>query len=185
MFSDSRGRLIVVVVEPVHIVTYDPSWPALFAEERNLILQAVGQCIEEVEHVGSTAIPGLDAKPVIDLIVGLEDMAYADSCIEPLTNLGYSYWAEGAQLHHHLFVRFVDPAMSARTHNLHLVEAGGQYWEERLFFRDYLRKHPETATEYAELKHRLATRHRDDREAYTEAKADFVSEVVRRARNAL
>ena len=173
-----------MVVEPVHIVAYDPSWPALFAEERNRILQAVGQWVEEVEHVGSTAIPGLDAKPVIDLIVGLEDMAYADSCVEPLTNLGYSYWAEGAELHH-LFVRFVDLAMSARTHNLHLVEAEGQYWEERLLFRDSLRRHSETAKEYAELKYRLASRHRDDREAYTEAKADFVSGVVRRARNAI
>jgi len=82
-------------------------------------------------------------------------MAYASSCVEPLTNLGYSYWAEGAQPYHHLFVRFVDPAMSARTHNLHLVEAGGRYWEERLLFRDYLRKHPEAAKEYAELKYRL------------------------------
>ena len=80
---------------------------------------------------------------------------------------------------------FVDLAMSARTHNLHLVEAAGQYWEERLLFRDYLRKHPETAKEYAQLKHLLATEYRDDREAYTEAKADFVSEVVRRAGNAL
>ena len=145
----------------------------------------MGQWVEEVEHVGSTAIPGLDAKPVIDLIVGLEDMAYADFCVEPLMNLGYSYWAEGAQPHHHLFVRFVDPAMNARTHNLHLVEAGGQYWKERLLFRDYLRKHPETAKEYAELKYRLASRHRDDREAYPEAKAGFVTVVVRRARNAL
>jgi GrpB-like predicted nucleotidyltransferase (UPF0157 family) len=76
-------------------------------------------------------------------------------------------------------------AISARTHNLHLVEAAGQYWEERLLFRGYLRKHPETANGYAELKHRLASRHRDDREAYTEAKADFVSEVVRLARNPL
>jgi GrpB-like predicted nucleotidyltransferase (UPF0157 family) len=73
--------------------------------------------------------------------------------------------------------------MSARTHNLHLVQAGGQYWEERLLFRDYVRKHPETANEYAQLKHWLATQHRDDREAYTEAKTDFVCGVVRRARN--
>jgi GrpB-like predicted nucleotidyltransferase (UPF0157 family) len=172
-----------VVVEQVHIVTYDPTWPTLFTEERNRILEAVGQWIEKVEHIGSTAIPGLDAKPVIDLMVGLEDMACATSCVEPLTNLGYSYWAQGAQPHHHLFVRFVDLAMSARTHNLHLVEAGGHYWEERLLFRDYLRNHPETAKEYAQLKYRLANRHRDDREAYTEAKADFVCEVVRRAEN--
>jgi len=164
-------------------VTYNPTWPTLFTEERNRILEAVGQWVEEVEHVGSTAIPGLDAKPVIDLMVGLEDIAYAHSSVEPLTNLGYSYWAEGAQPHHHLFVRFVDPVMSARTHNLHLVEAGGQYWEERLLFRDYLRNHPETAKEYVQLKYRLASKHCVDREAYTAAKADFVSEVERRAEN--
>lgn len=174
-----------MTVEPVHIVAYDPSWPTLYAEERKRILKAVGQRVEEVEHVGSTAVPGLDAKPVIDLVVGLENMANALSLVEPLRSLGYSYWAEGAKPHHHLFVRFVDLAMSARTHNLHLVEAGGQYWEERLLFRDYLRKHLETAKEYAQLKHRLATEYRDDREAYTSAKADFVSEVVRRAGNAL
>ncbi len=172
-------------VEPVYIVAYDPSWPTLFAQERNRLFETVRQWIEEVEHVGSTAIPGLDAKPVIDLMVGLKSMADASSCVEPLTNLGYSYWAEGAQPHHNLFVRFVDPKMSARTHNLHLVEAGGQYWKDRLLFRDYLRKHPETAKEYAKLKYMLSTRHRDDREAYTAAKADFVSEVVRRVRNAL
>ena len=181
----SGGTLTIVTVEPVYIVAYDPSWPTLFAQERNRLFETVRQWIEEVEHVGSTAIPGLDAKPVIDLMVGLKSMADASSCVEPLTNLGYSYWAEGAQPHHHLFVRFVDPEMSARTHNLHLVEAGGQYWKERLLFRDYLRKHPETAKEYAELKYMLSTRHRDDREAYTAAKADFVSEVVRRVRNAL
>lgn len=179
------GRLIGLIVEQVHIVSYDLSWPSLFAQERNLVLESVGQRVEEVKHIGSTAIPGLDAKPVIDLMVGLKSMAHASCCVEPLTNLGYSYWAEGAQPHHHLFVRFVDPAMSARTHNLHLVEAGGQYWEERLLFRDYLRKHLEAAKEYAQLKYRLASRHRDDREAYTEAKANFVCEIVRRAKNAL
>ena len=154
-------------------MAYDPSWPTLFAQERNLILQTVGQWIEEVEHVGNTAIPGLDAKPVVDLVVGLKDKSDALSLVEPLRSLGYSYWAEGDKAHHHLFVRFVDLEMSARTHNLHVVEAGGQYWEERLLFRDYLRKHPETAKEYARLKHRLATRHRDDREADSPLGADL------------
>jgi len=180
------GRLLTVVVEQVHIVPYDPSWPTLFAQERNHVLRAVEQWVKEVEHIGSTAIPGLNAKLVIDLMVGLKRMADASSCVGPLINLGYSYWAEGAQSHHHhhLFVRFVDQAMSARTHNLHLVEVGGQYWQERLLFRNYLRTHLEAAKEYAQLKHHLASRHRGDREAYTEAKADFVGEIVRRAKEA-
>ena len=171
-------------VEPVHIAAFDPSWPSLFAEERARVFGAVGRWVEEVEHVGSTAVPGLDAKPVVDLMAGLRSMRDADACVGPLVGLGYSYWAEGAEPHHRLFVRFVDPEMSVRTHNLHLVEAGGRYWRERLLFRDHLREHPETAAEYARLKRGLAERHRDDREAYTAAKSRFVSEVLRRANDA-
>ena len=117
-------------------------------------------------------------------MVGLKAMSDADYCVEALIDLGYSYWAEGAEPHHRLFVRFVDPAMTARTHNLHLVEAGGRYWKDRLLFRDYLREHPKTAAKYARLKYELARRYRDDREAYTRAKADFVSGIVRLASGA-
>lgn len=166
-----------MTVEPVHIAAYDPFWPSLFAEERARVLGAAGRWIEEVEHIGSTAVPGLDAKPVVDLMAGLGSMHDADACVGPLVGLGYSYWAEGAEPHHRLFVRFVDSEMSARTHNLHLVEAGGRYWRERLL----LREHPETAAEYARLKRGLAERHRDDREAYTAAKAGFVSGVLHHA----
>ncbi len=80
-----------------------------------------------------------------------------------------------------LFIRFANPERTARTHNLHLVEAEGRYWKEHLLFRDYLRYHPETATEYVRLKYELAVRHRSDREAYTTAKTDFVSRIMRRA----
>jgi GrpB-like predicted nucleotidyltransferase (UPF0157 family) len=111
-------------------------------------------------------------------MVGLSFAANADACVTPLTELGYSYWAEGAEPHHRLFVRFIDPDMSARTHNLHLVETGGWYWQERLLFRDYLIKNPATASAYARLKHELADRHYDDREAYTAAKSEFVSRIV-------
>lgn len=174
-----------MTVEPVYVARYDLSWPSLFAEERDRVLDAVGTQVESIVHVGSTAVPGLDAKPVIDLMVGLRSMANADTCVTPLTELGYSYWAEGAEPHHRLFVRFVDREMSARTHNLHLVETGGWYWQERLLFRDYLIKNPETASAYARLKHELAERHHDDREAYTAAKSEFVSEIVNLASDKL
>lgn len=170
-------------MEPVRIVPYDPSWPALFAEERSRVMEAVGRWVEDVEHVGSTAVPGLDAKPVIDVMVGLRSMQDAYPCVEPLVKLGYSYWAEGAEPRHRLFVRFANLERTARTHNLHLVEAGDRYWDERLLFRDYLRDHPATALAYARLKRELAGRYREDREAYTAAKSGFVSGVVRRARS--
>jgi len=173
-----------VAVEQVWLAPYDPSWPSLFGEERVRVEETVGQWAEGIEHIGSTAVCGLDAKPVIDLMVGLKAMSDADYCVEALIDLGYSYWAEGAEPHHRLFVRFVDPEMTARTHNLHLVEAGGRYWKDRLLFRDYLREHPKTAAKYARLKYELARRYRDDREAYTRAKADFVSGIVRLASGA-
>lgn len=172
-----------MTIEPVRVMPYDPSWPALFGEERVRVEGAVGRWAEAVEHVGSTAVPGLDAKPVIDVMVGLRSMEDAEACVEPLMRLGYSYWAEGVEPHHRLFVRFANPRRTARTHNLHLVEFGGWYWNERLLFRDYLRDHPRTARAYARLKYELAGRYREDREVYTAAKAGFVSRVVRRARS--
>lgn len=169
-----------MALEPVYIVPYDPSWPALFVKERARIEEAVGRWVEDIEHVGSTAIPGLDAKPVIDVMAGLRSMQDAERCIEPLVNLGYSYWAEGAQSHHRLFVKFTNVERIARTHNLHLVEIGRRYWKERLLFRDYLRDQPGVASEYARLKRELADLYRDDREAYTAAKTNFVFRVVNR-----
>lgn len=172
-------------VEPVYVVPYDPSWPFLFAEERAQILGAVGRWVDGIEHVGSTAVPGLAAKPVVDLLAGLKPMTDAKRCVGTLVDLGYSYWAEGAKPCHRLFVRFVDEKMTSRTHNLHLVEIGGSYWRDRLLFRDHLRENTETARAYARLKRDLAHQYRDDREAYTAAKSGFVSEIVRRARHDL
>ena len=167
------------------MVPYDRSWPSLFTKERALVLGVAGGWIDRVEHVGSTAVPGLAAKPVVDLMAGLRFMTDVERCVGPLVEPGYSYWAEGAEPHHRLFVRFVDETMTARTHNLHLVEVGGAYWRDRLLFRDHLRENPETARAYARFKHRLARQYRDDREAYTAAKSDFVCEIVRRARHDL
>ncbi len=164
------------------MAAYDPRWPVRFDEERARIEGVVGRWLIGTEHIGSTAVPGLDAKPVIDLMVGLGSMSYAYRCVEPLINLGYSYWKEGVQPHHRLFAKFVDAEWTARTHNLHLVEAESWYWKERSLFRDYLRADPATAREYARLKHELAGRFRDDREAYTAAKKEFVAAVVRKAK---
>ena len=170
--------------EQVHIVAYDTGWPARFREERDRIEGVIGRWLVGTEHVGSTAVPGLDAKPVIDVMPGLSSMLDADLCVEPLISLGYSYWEEGVEPYHRLFAKFVDAGWTARTHNLHLVEAGDWYWRERLLFRDYLRADAMTAHEYAKLKNELAHRYKDDREAYTNAKAEFVALVVEKAKKA-
>jgi GrpB-like predicted nucleotidyltransferase (UPF0157 family) len=94
-----------------------------------------GAWVESVEHVGSTAVPGLDVRPVFDLTAGVRDVRDADRCIQPLEGIGYSYWAEDPNPHHRLFVRFAAERTS-RTHNLHAVETGSEYWEERLLYRE-------------------------------------------------
>jgi GrpB-like predicted nucleotidyltransferase (UPF0157 family) len=171
------------MMERVHVVPYDPGWPFLLALERSRVEAAIGPWMEAVEHVGSTAVLGLDAKPVIDLMVGLCNIRDAEHCIRPLERIGYSCSADDPELdRHRLFVRFANLERTSRTHNLHIVEAGSEYWEDHLLFRDYLLSFPETANEYARLKNQLAERFRDDRERYTEAKTGFVSAVVERAK---
>jgi GrpB-like predicted nucleotidyltransferase (UPF0157 family) len=170
------------MVEPVFVVPYDPRWPSLFALERSRVEAVVGPLVEAVEHVGSTAVLGLDAKPVIDLIVGVQDIQGARRCIRPLEEIGYSYWAENPNPERMLFVRFAAAGRTSRSHNLHVVEVRGDLWNARIDFRDHLRRRPEVAGEYARFKQVLAEHFRDDREAYTRAKTDFVSAILERAR---
>ena len=148
----------------------------LFDRERARIERALGSWAEGIEHVGSTAVPGLAAKPIIDIMVGVGSLRDAEHYIKPLEQLCYECRGE-AGIPGRLFFRKGDP----RSHHLHVTESGSEFWERHLFFRNYLRAHPETTREYARLKHHLADHFRTDRTAYTEAKTAFISEVVRRA----
>ena len=148
----------------------------LFDQERARIEGALGALAERIEHVGSTAVPGLAAKPILDIMVGVGSLRGAEHYIQPLEQLCYECRGE-AGVPGRLFFRKGDP----RSHHLHVTESGSEFWERHLSFRNYLRAHPETAREYARLKHHLADRFRTKRTAYTEAKTAFISEVIRRA----
>lgn len=153
---------------PVEIVEYDPAWPGLFVAERERIEPLLGGA--EIHHFGSTAVPGLAAKPVIDMIALVDDL---DAHIAALTTSGgYQFpRAFNATLAHRRFLCY--PSATVRTHHLHLVDQTVEL-ERRLRFRDRLRADAALAEEYATLKRALAERHREDREAYTEAKAEFI-----------
>ena len=160
---------------PVTLVDYDPSWPEKFEKEPDAITDAIGQWIVgSIEHVGSTAIPGLRAKPVIDMMVPVESLATSQPALPVLKELGCEYWPYKAEVMHWL----CKPSDAYRTHHLHLIPLTSQLWKERLVFREYLRRDPVVRSEYAGLKDELATRHRDDREAYTEGKTAFVERAV-------
>jgi GrpB-like predicted nucleotidyltransferase (UPF0157 family) len=157
--------------EPIHLAPPDPGWPTRFEQERAALEDAIGGwACGGIHHVGSTAVPGLEAKPIIDILVGVRDLETARACFEPLARLGYLY-APYLPDEMHWFCK---PNPTRRTHHLHLVPAGSRRYCDELAFRDRLRADPEIASRYSALKRELAERHREDREAYTEAKSAFV-----------
>ena len=161
---------------PVHIVPYDPEWPSRFEAERARLIDAIGTWLVDgsIEHIGSTAIPGLAAKPVIDIMAGVESLDGSRAALAVLERYDYCYAPYRTDVMHWL----CKPSPTRRTHHLHLVPLGSPLWLEQLTFRDHLRTHSDMAQEYAALKRRLAEIHRFDREAYTTAKAPFVRRVL-------
>jgi GrpB-like predicted nucleotidyltransferase (UPF0157 family) len=157
--------------EPIRLVPPDPSWPARFELERARLAEAIGEWVEGgIHHVGSTAVAGLEAKPIIDILVGIHDLESARGCFGPLGDLGYFYAPYLPEEMHW----FCKPDPARRTHHLHLVPVESPRFRDELAFRDRLRVDPRLAAEYAALKHQLAERYPDDREAYTEAKDAFI-----------
>ena len=164
------------------ISDYDPDWPNLFEQERARIKDALGSLVLAVEHVGSTAVPGLPSKPIIDLLVGVPSVEEAGQrCIEPIEALGYRYVPEYASwLPGELFFRKGPPG--PWTHHIHLMKPSHPRWDALVVFRDYLRAHPEATRAYADLKRALAASSKDDIKAYRNGKSIFVEETTAKAR---
>jgi GrpB-like predicted nucleotidyltransferase (UPF0157 family) len=161
---------------PVVVLPYDARWPELFRAERDRLAGIFGERAAGIEHVGSTAVPGLAAKGIVDILLGLRQLELRPEDLDAMAGLGYLYRGELGIPGRH-FLHKGDPP----THHVHAVEHGSVEWLKHVHFRDHLRAHPEEARSYAKLKHELATRFPDDREAYTEGKSPFVAAVLRRA----
>lgn len=160
---------------------YDPKWPILYEEEKGRILAVIGRKVVAIEHIGSTAVPGLGAKPIIDIMVAVSQLADADQCIQPLQIIGYEYVPEyEASIPERRYFR--KGPSGARTHHIHMVELSSDFWERHLLFRDFLRAHPEVAKKYYELKKELAAKYGPDHDAYTDAKVSFIESVLDKAR---
>ena len=165
--------------DPLVIADYDPAWPDDYARERELVAGALGALAVGIEHIGSTSIPGLGARRVIDILVGLRRMQVADEATQRLAAIGYEYvdtYDEGRR------VSLAKGDAHLLHEHLHLVVHGSPQWEEPLLFRDSLRAHPEVAAAYGDLKRKLACRIRAEGGDYIEAKGPFVRSVLERAR---
>ncbi len=157
----------------VTIVPYDPTWPVMYEAEREKIVTALGDRIAEIHHVGSTAVPGLPAKPIIDIMLAVRKLEDAIDCIGPLSDLGYAF-IDYPQNTERRFFRKGQP----RTHHVHIVEKGSAELRDHLIFRDALRANAPWREQYATLKYDLADRHRNDRAQYSESKTEFVRRVL-------
>lgn len=169
--------LIAAINEDVQLQAHDPVWARHFDSEATRLQALAPGTFLAIEHIGSTAVAGLPAKPVIDILAGVPSLEDVDALIERLCANGYTTSTEfnATLADRKWLMRWRD---GHRTHHLHIVVFDGVQWHDRLAFRDALRHDPGLAERYAALKADLATRHRSDREAYTEAKGEFVRAVV-------
>ena len=162
----------------VRVVDPDPAWPELYRVEVERLCRCIAEArlpALEFEHVGSTAVPGLVAKPIIDLVAGYAAETQPRAYFDALNAAGYEHRGPQGVPERELFVR--GPA-ARRTHHLNLVRAGGAFWRDHIEFRDRLRRDPELMAAYAELKRRLAAQNPTDRGQYTAAKAMFVHRAL-------
>ncbi len=166
---------------PVFIFDYDPSWPAAFEAERARLGAALGIDLVAIEHVGSTSVPGLAAKPIVDIMGGVARLEGTAAWGDVLHALGYEFQPE-ALTHLPDDRLFLKRTTGTPAVNLHLTEHGGAFWQEKLLFRDYLRAHDEVAREYEALKRALAPRFLDVPFTYSVAKTDFIRATLDRAR---
>lgn len=164
-------------MNPILIQDYDPRWPGQFETLRSRVASALGALAAAIEHVGSTAVPGLAAKPIIDLDIVLASAADFPLVVERLASFGYVHEGDlgiaGREA-------FKDPP-GPIPHHLYVCYPGSKPYWEHLAFRNHLRTHPEDSQAYGELKRRLALQFPNDREAYTQAKTEFIVTILHRA----
>lgn len=161
----------------VEVVPYDPSWPALFEKEAAALRSILGETLIEVHHIGSTSVPGLAAKPIIDIILEVSDLDELDAKGGQMEQLGYEVMGEYGIPRR----RYFRKGGERRTHHVHSFVAGDEHVTRHLAFRDYLRAYPEIAADYAQVKQQAAERSNNDIEEYCDAKDPFVKEYEQKA----
>lgn len=170
--------------DPIFICPYDPSWPASFERQRDRIAPRLdGWITRPIEHIGSTAVPGLPAKNIIDMLAVVDDIHAEPRAVDLLSSVGWLHAPEPYDVAERR-LSFCFPTIELRTHHLHVVETASEGWPGWLAFRDYLRSHDDDVAAYAALKIQLARAHGQDpneREAYRGGKADFVRSITAKA----
>jgi GrpB-like predicted nucleotidyltransferase (UPF0157 family) len=153
-------------------------WAKLFQQEKRRLTKVLCKTALDIQHIGSTAVPGLVAKPVIDIAVGLSSLKNGRELVKIMAKGGYVYRPNWGRFDRHIL--FAKGDEKSRTHYIHLVKYNGAIWKHELQFRDYLRSHPNCAKQYGEVKTKLANKYPNDRPFYTAQKGKFIADALRR-----
>jgi GrpB-like predicted nucleotidyltransferase (UPF0157 family) len=171
--------------DPVALVPWDPAWLRRYECERGAIAEAAGRRVVEIAHIGSTAVEGMQAKPIVDLVVAVDAASSIRPAADDLRALGYSYRDDPGSVNDDRHMFLLRRADGRRLVHAHVVVRGSRWWRDHIAFRDLLRAEPRQRADYRALKRRLADRHAGDREAYTAAKSAFVTSALARAERSL
>lgn len=181
-----KKRIQELVKEEISIIPYDLVWPKMFEDEAAFLLKKLPQnIVKRIEHFGSTAVPGLSAKPIIDILVEVSSLEETKKQIVPILEAeGYEYFwrpvfGDDDPPYYAWFIK--RNSEGKRTHHIHMVEADSELWD-RLYFREYLRQFPDVAKQYDNLKRKLSDKHANDRVKYTEEKSGFILSVTKKAK---
>ncbi len=161
--------------QPLAYVPYDSAWPGLFETEKEKIQKRLGDLIVRVEHIGSTAVPGMSGKPIIDILIVINSESDTEKCLRGLEDLDYEYMDKPDQY-------YLRKSTGESTgFHIHMTTLDNRFWRERIAFRDYLRNHPEAVDEYIDVKQNLIKQFGNDKDMYREGKAGFISEITKKA----
>ena len=164
----------------ITVVPYQSGWIGLFEREADLLRGALGEKALSIEHIGSTSIPGLDSKPIIDIMVAVESLRQATKLIPAVEALGYEHRPHDIIPDRIFFVK--EPSPEFRTHHLNLTPLESKFWKNQIVFRDYVRANDQIAAEYVDLKRRLAEIYARSHQLDREGKTEFVSRVLELAK---
>jgi len=170
-------KVIGLQNEKVELYTYNSAWEKLYKKEEKLLISIVEKYGLDIEHIGSTAIPGSKAKPIIDIAIGVKKIRDAEKFVKPLKQLGYDC-KHDARIENRYF--FTKGNKTHTTHHLHIVKFNSRLWKNQIFFRDYLRKYKDIVKKYNELKEELAEKYKNDRKKYVAGKDRFIKSILKR-----
>ena len=172
------GKSLKPVTPSDLVVSYEPEWQGMYLEEKRRILEAIGHKVDAIEHIGSTSVPGMKSKPIIDILIAVQDLDLVASCVEPLRTIGYEYRPMNKEIIPDTEY-FRKGSSGANTHHIRMVKTGSSLWSEYILFRDYLRNHPEARREYEQLKEAAYEKH--GRYLPLDAKRSFIESILAKA----